>query len=129
MRRAGLLTAFPSSKKAFANLHNLNGEVICRVHFQMTCFSLCFELQGGPLYSPSHRLQDFQQGGAAGSPDSRRAGKAAGLQAPLGCPLRLHTASHGVTQHHTAIPRNTGRTGTEGLTLGKGTAAAKPLRA
>lgn len=36
---SGLLTAFPARKKALANLHNLNGEVIVRVHFQGTCFS------------------------------------------------------------------------------------------
>lgn len=87
MRRAGLLMALPPSKKAFANLHNVNGEVIFRVHFQTTCFLLCFFNYREVLW-----IRNTGSGTSTVRPDNGRVNKAARLQDSLGCHLCLHTA-------------------------------------
>lgn len=91
MRRAGLLTAFPCSKKAFANLHDLNGEVILRGHFCVSNYREVLWIGRFPYIGSGTSNSDKQQARRA---DSRRGNKAALLQASLGRHLRLHTASH-----------------------------------
>lgn len=96
MGRVRLPTTFLPSKKAFATLHNLSGEVICRVPFQRTCFVTVFLTAGRPSEFPahSHRLWDSQPWWATGRPGRRRAEKAASV-------MLLWAVTWACTQHHT----------------------------
>lgn len=109
---SGLLTAFPSSKTASANLHSLNGEVTFRVHFQRPRFPcavnytevLCIprapalglpaELSGRARQQGAHKAASFRLRGPSActasvtpQPVSQRRGRAA--QTPVTRPPSL----------------------------------------